>query len=251
MFPSADSQLPVGSAFAVPSGCFATTHWSVVLAAGGDSPEGAAALEQLCRTYWYPLYAYVRRTGRSPHDAQDLTQAFFAEVLRKEYFRAADRGRGKFRSFLLTALRHFMAHEWEKARAAKRGGGVVPLCWDEQGAEQRYHQEPGNENTPEQAYDRSWALGVFEQSLTRLRQELADAGKAFQFEHLKKYLMQEPAPGDYGALGPILGLSPNALAVAVHRLRQSYAMLVRQAVAETVAQQDQVEEELRYLISLV
>lgn len=233
------------------SPCFATTHWSVVLAATGDSPESAAALEQLCRAYWYPLYNYIRRCGHSPHDAQDLTQAFFAELLRKEYFRAADRQRGRFRSFLLTALRHFMAHEWEKARAAKRGGGVAPLCFDERMAEQWYQAEPAINNTPERAYDRAWALRIFEESLIRLRKEHTRMGKASQFEHLKQYLTQDPAAGEYAAKAEKLSISPNALAVAVHRLRQSYAALVREVVAETVAQPEQVEEELHYLISLV
>ena len=233
------------------SACFATTHWSVVLAATGDSPESAAALEQLCRAYWYPLYSYVRRCGHSPHDAQDLTQAFFAELLRKQYFRAADRQRGKFRSFLLTALKHFMAHEWEKARAAKRGGGLIPVCLDEQVAERCYQAEATVNSGPERAYDRAWALRVFEQSLTKLRHELEATGKATQFDQLKKYLTQDPGPGEYAAEAAILSLSPNALAVAVHRLRRRYAELVREAVAETVAQPEQIEEEVGYLISLV
>jgi len=249
--PLADNVLQRLNASTAPSSNFATTHWSVVLAATGDSTESAVALEQLCRTYWHPLYAYVRRLGHLPHDAQDLTQAFFSELLRKQYFRAADRQRGRFRSFLLTALRHFMAHEWEKACALKRGGGIAPLSWDEQTAEQWYHQETGTLSTPEQAYDRSWALRVFEQSLLRLRQECHESGKASQFDRLKQYLTQDPAPGAYNAEAAELGLSSNALAVAVHRLRQRYAALVREEVAQTVAQSDQVEEELRYLISLV
>ena len=239
------------TALTLPSTGFATTHWSVVLAAAGDSAESAAALELLCRTYWHPLYAYVRRLGHLPHDAQDLTQAFFAELLRKEYFRAADRQRGKFRSFLLISMRHFMAHEWEKACAAKRGGGIAPLSWDEQDAEEWYHQDTGMRSPPEQAYDRSWALRVFEQSLLRLRQECQASGKASQFELLKKYLTQDPAPGAYEVEAAELGLTCNALTVAVHRLRQRYAALVREEVAQTVAQPDQIEDELRYLISLV
>ncbi len=251
MSPLAESLLQTTDALSAPCSSFATTHWSVVLAAAGDSAESAAALEQLCRTYWHPLYAYVRRLGHLPHDAQDLTQAFFAELLRKEYFRAADRQRGKFRSFLLTSLRHFMTHEWEKACALKRGGGAVPLSWDEETAEQWYHQETGRHSNPERAYDRSWALRVFERSLSRLRQECHDGGKASQFDQLKKYLTQDPDPGAYNAEAANLGLSSNALAVTVHRLRQRYAALVREEVAQTVAQPDQIEEELRYLISLV
>lgn len=222
-----------------------------MLAAGANSPESAAALEQLCRSYWYPLYAYVRRFGYNVHNAQDLTQAFFAELFRKDYFRAADRERGKFRSFLLTGLRHFLAHEWEKNRAAKRGGGAVPLCFDEQIAEAQYQHEPASNGSPERLYDRSWALRVFEQGLERLRRELIDQDKTAQFEQLKPYLTQEPGSGAYAAAAASLGLSPNAVAVAVHRLRQRYAALVREAVAETVAQPGQVEEELSYLISLI
>jgi RNA polymerase sigma factor (sigma-70 family) len=231
---------------------FATTHWSVVRAAGGDSLASAAALEQLCRAYWYPLYAFVRRLGHPAHDAQDLTQAFFAELFRKDYFRAADRERGKFRSFLLTALRHFLAHEWEKGQAAKRGGGVAPLSWDEQTAENTYRLEPTAATaTPERMYDRTWALRVFQHSLERLRQESVQQGKELQFEQIKNYLTQEPGSGDYAAVATKLGLSPNAVAVAVHRSRQRYAALVRESVAETVAQAGQIEEELAYLISLV
>lgn len=234
------------------TGTFATTHWSVVLAAGGDSPASLAALEQLSKNYWYPLYAFIRRSGRSPHDAQDLTQGFFVELFRKNYFRAADRERGKFRSFLLTALRHFLMHEWEKSRAAKRGGGFVPVSWDEQTAEQWYQHEPtASGSTPERLYDRSWALRLFEQSLERLRHELTQQSKGHQFEQLKCYLTREPEHGEYAQAAATLGLSPNAVAVAVHRLRQRYASLVREAVAETVAQSSQIEEELTHLISLV
>jgi RNA polymerase sigma-70 factor (ECF subfamily) len=210
------------------------------------------ALERLCQIYWFPLYAFVRRSGRSPHDAQDLTQAFFAELFRKDYFRAADRQRGKFRSFLLTALRHFLIHEWEKGNAAKRGGGLAPLSWDEQTAEDLYQHEPTTlGTTPERVYDRSWALRVFEQGLERLRQEANEQGKGAQFDQLKSYLTREPEPGDYAAVGAGLSLSPNAVAVAVHRLRQRYTAMVRQCVADTVARPGQVEEELTYLISLI
>ena len=222
-----------------------------MLAAGADSAESTTALDQLCRTYWYPLYAYVRRFGHGVQDAQDLTQAFFAELFNKSYLRAADRERGKFRSFLLTAFRHFLAHEWEKTRAAKRGGGVPSLYLDEQTAEELYQQEPVTVDAPDRLYDRTWALRVFEQSLARLRQESEAQGKTPHFEELKSFLSHEPAPGAYAVVAANLDLSPNAVAVAVHRLRQRYAVLVRDSVAQTVAQPGQVEEELRYLISLI
>jgi len=233
------------------SASFATTHWSVVLAAGGDSPESTAALERLCRAYWYPLYVYVRRSGYGAHDAQDLTQAFFSEILRKNYFRAADRERGKFRSFLLTSLRHFLTHEWEKARAGKRGGGVSQIHLDDPVVEDCYRQECGTGGTPERLYDRAWALRLFEQGLARLRQECVEQGKTRQFDQLKNYLTQEPAPDGYTAAGASLGLSPNAVAVAVHRLRRRYAFMVREAIAQTVGKPSQVDEELGYLISLI
>lgn len=252
VFPSTDSRAqPLGARPAPGSVAFVTTRWNLVLAAGGDSPEGMAALDQLCRVYWYPLYAYVRRCGYGPHDAQDLTQAFFADVFRKNYFRAADRDRGKFRSFLLTSLRHFLAHEWKKARAEKRGGGLPLVNLEELGAETLFQEEPATAGTPERLYDRTWALRVFEHGLAQLCQESAAQGKNRQFERLKDFLTEEPGPGAYDAVAASLDLSPNAVAVAVHRLRQRYAALVREAVAETVAQPAQVEDELRYLISLI
>lgn len=230
---------------------FATTCWSVVSAAGGNSPQSAAALEQLCRAYWYPLYVYVRRSGYSVQDAQDLTQTFFADLLRKNSFRAADRERGKFRSFLLASLRHFLAHEWEKARAQKRGGGRPLIEWADQPADDDVQPGSTTAEAPEQLFDRAWALSVFERGLTRLREECAAQDKIQQFDQLKTYLTQEPAPGDYAAAATILGLSPNAVAVAVHRLRHRYAALVRELIGETVDQPGQVSEELHYLVSLI
>jgi RNA polymerase sigma-70 factor (ECF subfamily) len=253
MFPATSKSLETsGGHFPAHLGSFETTHWSVVLAAGGDSPASDKALEQLCRTYWYPLYAFVRRTGHSAHDAQDLTQGFFAELFRKNYFRAADRERGKFRSFLLTALRHFLAHEWEKGKAAKRGGGFGPVSWDEEMAEDWYQHEPAKPGaSAERVYDRAWALRVFEKALERLRSEADEQGNGLQFDTIKSFLTKEPGAGAYPSIASSLDMSPNAVAVAVHRLRQRYAIMVRQMVADTVAQDGQVEEELDYLISLV
>src|SRR6266571_5185734 len=160
-------------------GWFATTHWSVVLAAGQTaSPQAEEALEKLCRAYWYPLYAYVRRQGFSPEDAQDLTQEFFARFLQKKSFRRADRERGKFRTFLLTSLQHFLAHEWERARAQKRGGGQPLLPWDERSAESRYQLDATPDLAPDQVFDQRWALTLFQQALTRLHQEFAAEGKS-------------------------------------------------------------------------
>jgi len=238
--------------FAPPGRSFATTHWSVVLAAGQDaSPDAQEALEKLCRAYWYPLYAYVRRQGFSPEDAQDLTQEFFARFLQKKSFRRADRERGKFRTFLLTSLQHFLAHEWERARAQKRGGGLPLLPWDERSAESRYQLDATPDLAPDQVFDQRWALTLFQKALTRLHQEFAAEGKAQQFDQLKGFLSGVPAEGAYASAAADLGLKGGAVAVAVHRLRRRYGELVREEIAQTVASPAEVEEELRHLIALI
>jgi RNA polymerase sigma-70 factor (ECF subfamily) len=231
---------------------FATTHWSVVLAAVDDSSPGAQeALEELCRTYWYPLYAYVRRQGHSPEDAQDLTQAFFASLVENKSLRHAQKERGRFRTFLLTSLKHCLSHEWERTQTAKRGGGSIHLSWDQTSAEERYQLEPVSDVTPEKVFEQRWALTLFEQALTRLREESEAAGKRDRFEQVKGFLTEEPAQGAYKAVAERLGMSPDAIAVSVHRLRQRYGELVREAIAQTVASPAEVQEELRYLIGLV
>jgi RNA polymerase sigma factor (sigma-70 family) len=231
---------------------FATTHWSVVLAAGHDSTPGAQeALEKLCSAYWYPLYAYVRRHGHSPEDAQDLTQAFFAKLLEKKSLRHAQQERGRFRTFLLTALKNFLSHEWERAKAAKRGGGSIHLSWDQTSAEERYGLEPVSDLTPEKIFEQGWALTLFQQALARLRDESTAAGKGDRFEQLKGFLTDEPAEGAYKAIAERLGMSSDSVAVSVHRLRQRYGELVREAIAQTVANPAEAQDELRYLISLI
>ena len=233
-------------------GIFATTHWSVVLAAGQEeSTQSHEALEQLCRTYWYPLYAYVRRHGHSTEDAQDLTQGFFARVLEKNYLRQADPERGKFRSFLLTSLKHFLIHEWERANAARRGGSRPHLSWDQPSAEERYRLEPVSDLTPDKIFEQRWALTLFQRALGRLRDEFVEAEKARPFDELKEFLSCEPAEGAYAGVAARLGMSPGAVAVAVHRLRQRYAQLVREEIAHTVARPAEIEEEMRHLIALV
>jgi RNA polymerase sigma-70 factor (ECF subfamily) len=231
---------------------FATTHWSVVLAAGHDSSPGAQeALEKLCSAYWYPLYAYVRRQGRSPEDAQDLTQAFFAKLLEKKSLRHAQKERGRFRTFLLTSLKNFLSHEWEKAQSAKRGGGTIHLSWDQTSAEERYQLEPVSDMTPDKVFEQRYALTVFQQALNRLRDESVAAGNSDRFEQLKGFLTDEPAEGAYKAVAERLGMSPEAVAVSVHRLRQRYGEIVREGIAQTVEGPAEVQEELRYLIGLV
>jgi RNA polymerase sigma-70 factor (ECF subfamily) len=231
---------------------FATTHWSVVITAGQhSSPNAQEALEMLCRTYWYPLYAYVRRLGNSPEDAQDLTQAFFAWFLERSFLQKADRQRGRFRSFLLSSLNHFLSHERERAQALKRGGGQIHIAWDLTAAENRYHVEPRLETSPEKTFDQRWALALFQQALGRLRLEYATPGKRELFEQLKPFLTNMADDGGYEGVAARLGMAPGSVAVAVHRLRQRYGELVKEEIAHTVASPTEVQDELRYLIELV
>jgi RNA polymerase sigma-70 factor (ECF subfamily) len=231
---------------------FATTHWSVVLAAGDQySAQAAGALEKLCSAYWQPLYTYVRRNGHSAEDAQDLTQAFFANFLLKNAVSRARRDRGRFRSFLLTSLQNFLAHEWEKARAAKRGGGIRPLAWDELSAESQYQSEIAPDLAPDKAFERRWALTLFQQALTRLHAEYQAAGKSDLFEELKGFLSETADAGGYADVAARLNMTAATVAVAVHRLRRRYAELVREEIAHTVASPAEVQDELRYLIGLV
>jgi RNA polymerase sigma factor (sigma-70 family) len=229
---------------------FATTHWSVVLAAGRDStPSATDALEKLCRTYWYPLYSYVRRKGHNPEDAQDLTQDFFARLLSKKYLRLADPARGRFRAFLLTSLKHFLIHQWEKGRTARRGGDQQVISLNEQEAESRYHLEPSSQLSPEMLYDRHWALTLFERALDQLKSEFIASGKVVQFDRLKGFLSSESNDGAYAAAGSELGTSAKAVAVAVHRLRSRYGELVRAEIAHTVPTSAEIGDELHYLMS--
>jgi RNA polymerase sigma-70 factor (ECF subfamily) len=231
---------------------FATTRWSVVAAAGqGPSPQAREALATLCQAYWYPLYAYARRHLGSAHDAQDMTQAFFAELLEKHYLQAADPRRGRFRSFLLTAFKHFLSKECERAGALKRGGGRAPLPLDLQDGERRYGMEPVDPATPETLYERRWALAILEQTLARLRQEMAGAGKERLFDCLKGALAGEGLQGSYAQVAAELGTSEQAVKVAVYRLRRRYQELLRAEIAQTVASPEEVDEELRDLFAAV
>jgi RNA polymerase sigma factor (sigma-70 family) len=229
-----------------------TTHWSVVLTAGRDDATGAGeALSKLCQTYWYPLYAYVRRRGYSPEDAQDMTQEFFARLLERSWIGRADRQKGRFRSFLLSAMNHFLADEWDKARAQKRGGGFtfVPLQFDQ--AETRYGHEPADHATAEQNYERRWALTLLEEVLQRLRAEYVSNGHAALFEALHPCLVGERTAQPYAELGATLRLSEGAVKSAVHRLRQRYRQLLHDQIAQTVERSGDVEEELRHLFSVL
>jgi RNA polymerase sigma factor (sigma-70 family) len=233
-------------------GVFATTHWSVVLAAQReDSTRARDALASLCQTYWYPLYAYVRRKGNSPHDAQDLTQEFFARLLEKHWLADVKRERGRFRSFLLAAMKHFLANEWDKAQAQKRGGGERFIALDAASAETRYALEPVDNVTAEKVFERRWAMTLLDRVLQRLRRGHETAGKTAQFDTLKEALTGDRSALPYVQLGDRLGLSEGAVKVAVHRLRQRYRELLREEIAGTVAKEDDVEEELRHLFAIL
>lgn len=231
-------------------GGFHTTHWSVVAAVGAqETTQAAAALEALCRTYWYPLYAYVRRRGHGPEEAQDLTQEFFARLLAKDYLRRADRERGRFRSFLLKSLQHFLVNEWVRGQARKRGGGekLVPL--DEALAERLYQQEPAVAHPPESLYDRRWAVTLLDRAMERLGADYAAAGKRGLFDQFKGLLLTEGSGEIYRGKALESGLSEGAVKVAVHRLRQRFGEAVRAEIAQTVATPAEVEEELRGLLA--
>ena len=231
---------------------FATTHWSVVLAAGErELPQAAQALEKLCRTYWYPLYVYARRQGNSPEDAQDLTQDFFSRLLEKNYLAKADRDRGKFRTFLLGSLKNFLVNEWKRAGRLKRGGGVEFLSIDANVAEDRYATEPAIESNPDAAYEQRWAITLIEQVLATLRREYSAADKARLFEELKGFIWGDKSAAPYAEIAGHLNLTEGTVKVSVHRLRQRFRELLRAEVAHTVARPEDVDDELRHLIAVV
>jgi RNA polymerase sigma factor (sigma-70 family) len=224
---------------------FATTRWSVVLAAGGHGlPDSKQALATLCETYWYPLYAYLRRRGCRADEAQDLTQEFFAQLLEKDSLRVADPQRGRFRSFLLASLNHFLANQWRSAGAGKRGGRRVPIPLDFRSGESRYGLEPSHELTPEKIYQRRWAL-------SKLRDEFAGRGKLRLFEHLKAYLVMERSSVPYREVAAQLDMTEGAVKVAVHRLRRRCRELLREEIAHTVAEPAEIDEELRELFAAI
>ena len=231
---------------------FVTTHWSVVLAARDiDGCAAALALETLCRSYWYPMYAYVRRVGHRVEDAHNLTQGFFADVLQRGALGKADRNKGRFRSFLLTCLKNYLATERDKIMAAKRGGGRDSLSLDEDEAEGRYRCEPKDERSPDKLVERRWALTVMEQALDRLREEYAADGKAQLFEHLRVALFPGEATLPDKRIAALLGATESTVRSWLHRMRTRYGELLRQIVADTVASPEEVEAELRFLISAV
>lgn len=231
---------------------FATTHWSVVLAAGeGGTELSRHALEVLCRAYWYPIYVYVRRKGHGPDDAQDLTQEFFAQLIAKQQLRRADRNRGKFRSFLLATLHYFLAREWSRAHRQKRGGEYQFVSLDQQMPEEQYQLEPADGDPPETKFERQWALTVLKHTMNALEKECAATGKAGLFHAAKHLLSGERDGASYAGIGERLSMTESAVRVAVHRLRHRYGELLRAEIAQTVGADEDVEEELRCLLRVL
>ena len=238
---------PTGDACTRTAAGFHTTHWTVVLAARrGDDTSARGALASLCATYWYPLYAFIRRRGYESHAAEDLTQEFFTRLLAKAWLAGVDPQRGKFRAFLLATLKHFLANEQDREHAQRRGGGQTLLPLDSGDAETRYRLEPADSATPEKAFERQWALAVLEQVLARLQAEAAADGKAALFAALQPFLVGDRGR-TYAAAAQALGLTEGALKVAVHRLRRRYRELLREEIAHTVADPAEIEDEIRYL----
>jgi RNA polymerase sigma factor (sigma-70 family) len=227
---------------------FSTTHWSSVLVAGrGDSPEAAQALERLCSAYWYPLYAHVRRQGHAPHDAQDLVQDFFARFLERNYLRFADRARGRFRTFLLTSLKHFLINEWNKANREKRGGGRHVISLDAEETETRFLAEPADKRSPDKAFERRWAMVLLDRVLDQLQAESVSAGRGQVFDELKSFLSGEEDESSYAEIGRRLGMTEGNVKVTVHRLRGRYRELLRKEISLTVPDPEDIDEEIRDL----
>jgi RNA polymerase sigma-70 factor (ECF subfamily) len=229
---------------------FATTHWSVVLqAAETDSPHAADALARLCRAYWYPLYAHVRRQGHGVEDAQDLTQEFFARLLERKHLRLADRNRGRFRTFLLTSLKHFLINEWKQVNRQKRGGGRQIVSLDAEETETRFRAELADDRSPDKAFERRWAMVLLERVLDQLQEEFAAAERRQLFEELKSSLTGEDNESTYVEIGLRLGMSESNLKVTVHRLRRRYRELLREEIARTVEDPKSIDEEMRDLFA--
>ena len=226
---------------------FPNTRWSVVLAARQQSsPESAAALETICRAYWYPLYAFARRSGQAPHDAQDLIQEFFCRLLEKNWLDSASPEKGKLRTFLIVALKNFLSKEWRRASAQKRGGGQAHIQMDTAFAESRLATD-ATASAPDEIFDRQWALTLLDLTVTRLQSEFAAAGKSADFDALKSCLTAARGDTDYAAIGRQLGMNEGAARVAVHRLRKRFREIYREEISSTLADGVSLAEELHYL----
>jgi RNA polymerase sigma factor (sigma-70 family) len=238
-----DTRTPVAGAD------FRTTHWSVVLAAGADEAAGRKALEQLCQTYWYPLYAFVRRRGYNPHDAQDSTQEFLLQLIERKSLQSVAPERGRFRSFLLVSLKNFLINEWTRSQRQKRGGGQTIISLDEELAEGRYRNEPVTAATPETIFERAWAEALLERVFQRVAQEYEDSGKRDLFEQLKPSLAGEKDSSTYAEIAVRHGISEGAVKMSVFRMRQRYAALLREEIAQTLDRPEEVEDEIRFLMA--
>ena len=231
-----------------PGDIFATTHWTVVLAAGRrHSPQSDHALEELCRTYWFPLYAYVRRRGHTKEDAEDLVQAFFARFLKKNYLEGLSAERGRFRAFLLASLKHFLINEWKKLQRLKRGGGEMLLSLDWRTADTQFQVAATNEPSPDKAFDREWALALLAKVIERLQKECEADGKTKLFGQLKIFLTSGKDGTAQAEVAQALGMEEGAVRVAIHRLRKRYRELLRDEIAQTLADAADVDEEMRAL----
>ena len=230
---------------------FTTTHWSVVLEAQGQSPAAQQALEKLCRTYWRPVYSFIRREGTGTEEAEDLTQSFFALLLERRNFDAVRKEKGRLRSYLLTSLKHFLVSEHRRAVTLKRGKGQQPVPLDELSGAERSDMEPADHLTAERVYERRWALTLMEQVLGRLKEEYCTAGNAVLFDSLKQLLPDEPGAPSRTEIASQLGITDNALRQALHRFRQRYQLLLREEISHTVAITSDVEDELRHLITVL
>jgi RNA polymerase sigma-70 factor (ECF subfamily) len=231
------------------SSVFATTHWSNILAAKQSDTHAAEALQTLCQNYWYPLYAWVRREGHPPHTAQDLTQEFFASLLEKEWLQSVGPEKGRFRTFLLVAMKRFLINEWHKMAAAKRGGNITHVPLDSEEAERRFAAEP--ELAPDATYERRWAMTLLEQTLTALEEEFASSGKADDFHAMKACLTMDRGEISYADLAKQTGSNEGAMRVAVHRMRKHYRSLFREHIAATLADGEDVETEMRHVVSVL
>jgi len=230
---------------------FTTTHWSVVLEAQGESPAAQEALEKLCRTYWRPIFAFLRRQGLRPDEAEDITQGFFAELLERRSLSAVRKEKGRLRSFLLGGLKYFLANDGRRARAVKRGKGQQLISLDELRTEEHIDMEPADPMTAEMIYERRWALTVLERVLSRLKDEYLAADNAALFDSLKELLPDEPGAPSQAEIAARLGMTENAIRQGFYRFRQRYQSLLREEIANTVATPGDIEDELRHLIAVI
>lgn len=231
---------------------FPSTHWSVVLAAGETTcPQAQQALEKLCQAYWYPLYAFVRRSGSNREDAQDLTQELFAQMVARDSLRGVGPEKGRFRSFLLVCMKHLLSKEYQRARRQKRGGGAAMVPLDAEPAEDRYGADPGHEETPEKLFERTWALEVMGRAMSRLRQECLGTRNGTLFEELKSVLSGEKDNTRYRDIAARLNMTEAAIKQAVRRLRERYRESLRAEIADTVASSDEIDSEIRHLLSVL